>query len=291
MSAKRTPSVLSHVLLAATLGAGGFMATALAQDGDADTNIATINGEAYSLDLFRIFYAQRMQQTNAQNSPEFQERAFNEFLNLVVASQAAEKRKLANDDQVKLALELQRMTVLSTAELQAIAEETEVTDKELEEAYETLKEQSKRTEYKARHILVDDEEKAKEIAKKVKKSKAKDFEKLAKENSLGPTADKGGDLGWFDARTMVKPFAEAVGTLEPGQWTEEPIQTQFGWHVILLEETRDAAPPSLEEAKPALEGAVRRQKVAQVLNELRANATVDLNEDVVKLKEEDGEEE
>jgi peptidyl-prolyl cis-trans isomerase C len=290
MYAKRTTRVLSHALLAAALGAGGFTATALAQDGDAETNIATVNGQTYPLDLFRIFFAQRLQQTNAQNSPEFQERAFNEFLNLVVASQAAEKRQLADNEEVKLALELQRMTVLSTAELQAIAQETEVTDKELEEAYEALKEQSKRTEYKARHILVDDEDKAKELAKKVKKSKAKDFEKLAKENSLGPTADKGGDLGWFDARTMVKPFADAIATLEPGQWTEEPIQTQFGWHVILLEETRDAAPPSLEEAKPALEAAVKRQKVGQALNELRANAMVDLNEDVVKLKEEgDGE--
>jgi len=290
MSAKRTPRVLSPVLLAAALGAGGLTATALAQDGDAETAIATINGETYPLGLFQIFFAQRMQQTNAQNSPEFQERAFNEFLNLVVASQAAEKRELADNEEVKLALELQRMTVLSTAELQAIAQETEVTDEELEEAYESLKEQSKRTEYKARHILVDDEDKAKELAKKVKKSKAKNFEKLAKENSLGPTADKGGDLGWFDARTMVKPFADAIATLEPGQWTEEPIQTQFGWHVILLEETRDAAPPSLEEAKPALEAAVKRQKVGQALNELRANAMVDLNEDVVKLKEEgDGE--
>jgi peptidyl-prolyl cis-trans isomerase C len=252
-----------------------------------DTLIATINGEPYTLDLFRVFYAQRLQQAGEQNSPEFQERAFNEFMNLVVAAQDAEARKLGERADVQTSLELQRMMVLSSAALQAIAAETEVTDEELEQAYEQFKEQAKRTEYKARHILVDEQDKAQELAKQVTKKKAKNFEELAKENSLGPTADKGGDLGWFDARQMVKPFADALAKLEPGQWTEEPIQTQFGWHVILLEETRDAEPPTLEDARANLEVAVKRQKVAARLAEMRNQAMVDLNEDVVKVKEEE----
>jgi peptidyl-prolyl cis-trans isomerase C len=252
-----------------------------------DTLIATINGEPYTLDLFRVFYAQRLQQAGEQNSPEFQERAFNEFMNLVVAAQDAEARKLGERADVQTSLELQRMMVLSSAALQAIAAETEVTDEELEQAYEQFKEQAKRTEYKARHILVDEQDKAQELAKQVTKKKAKNFEELAKENSLGPTADKGGDLGWFDARQMVKPFADALAKLEPGQWTEEPIQTQFGWHVILLEETRDAEPPTLEDARANLEAAVKRQKVAARLAEMRNQAMVDLNEDVVKVKEEE----
>jgi peptidyl-prolyl cis-trans isomerase C len=252
-----------------------------------DTLIATINGEPYTLDLFRVFYAQRLQQSGAQNSPELQERVFNEFMNLVVAAQDAEARKLGERADVQTSLELQRMMVLSSAALQAIAAETEVTDEELEQAYEQFKEQAKRTEYKARHILVDEQDKAQELAKQVTKKKAKNFEELAKENSLGPTADKGGDLGWFDARQMVKPFADALAKLEPGQWTEEPIQTQFGWHVILLEETRDAEPPTLEDARANLEVAVKRQKVAARLAEMRNQAMVDLNEDVVKVKEEE----
>jgi peptidyl-prolyl cis-trans isomerase C len=286
---------LHNPLLRPALAAGLTVALAAApglapaqedQVGD-DTLIATINGEPYKLDLFRVFYAQRLQQANAQNSPEFQERAFNEFMNLVVAAQDAEARKLGERTDVQAALELQRMMVLSNAALQAIAAETEVTDEELEQAYEQFKEQAKRTEYKARHILVDDQKKAQELAKQVTKKKGKNFEELAKENSLGPTADKGGDLGWFDARQMVKPFADAVDKLEPGQWTEEPIQTQFGWHVILLEETRDAEAPSLEDARNNLEAAIKRQKVATKLGELRNQAQVDLNEDVVKLKEEE----
>jgi peptidyl-prolyl cis-trans isomerase C len=286
---------LHNPLLRPAFAAGLTVALAIApgitpaqegQVGD-DTLIATINGQPYTLELFRVFYAQRLQQANAQNSPEFQERAFNEFMNLVVAAQDAETRDLGERADVQASLKLQRMMVLSNAALQAIAAETEVTDEELEQAYEQFKEQAKRTEYKARHILVDDQEKAQELAKQVTKKKGKNFEELAKENSLGPTADKGGDLGWFDARQMVKPFADALAGLEPGQWTEEPIQTQFGWHVILLEETRDAEPPSLEDAKPNLEAAIKRQKVATKLGEMRDQAKVDLNEEVVKLKEEE----
>lgn len=260
-----------------------------AQDAAApdETVIATVNGQPYALDLFRVFYTQRLQETGQQNTPAFQEQAFNEFLSTVVASQEGEKRKLADDANVQTALQLQRMMIMSNAALQNIANDTEVTDEELQKAYEQFTEQAKRTEYKARHILVDDQAKAEELIKQVEKSKGKDFEKLAKENSLGPTAEKGGDLGWFDARQMVKPFADAVSALEPGSWTKQPVQTQFGWHVILLEETRTAEPPTFEEAKPNLEAAVKRQKVAETLAELRQNAELELNTDVVKMKEDD----
>jgi len=287
MRSNRSPKHLLRGTVAAGLVAAALAAPAPAQEqptGD-DTLIATINGEPYKLDLFRLFYAQRLQQAGVENSPEFQEQAFNEFMNLVVSAQEGEKRKLSDRPDVQSALELERMMVLSTAALQAIGADTEVTDDELKQAYEQFKEQAKRTEYKARHILVDDKEKAEEIAKQVTKKKGKNFEELAKDNSTGPTAEKGGDLGWFDARQMVKPFADAVAKLEPGEWTEEPVQTQFGWHVILLEETRDAEPPSFEDAKPGLEAALKRQQVAEKLAEMRNGAKVELNEDVVKLKE------
>jgi peptidyl-prolyl cis-trans isomerase C len=206
-------------------------------------------------------------------------------LSLVVAAQEGEKRDLATNPDVQTALELQRLMILSNAALQSIANDAPPTDDELKEAYEKFKEQAQRAEYKARHILVDDQAKAEALIKQLDENKGEGFDKLAKENSLGPTAEKGGDLGWFDARQMVKPFADAVGTLEPGSYTEQPVQTQFGWHVILLEDTRTAEPPTFEEAKPTLEAAVKRQKVADALNKLRQEAKVDLNQDVVKLKE------
>jgi peptidyl-prolyl cis-trans isomerase C len=280
----KTALALSMMLTAAVAALPVSAQDAAAPD---ETIIATVNGQPYALDLFRVFYTQRLQETGQQNTPAFQEQAFNEFLSTIVASQEGEKRKLADDANVQTALQLQRMMIMSNAALQNIANETEVTDEELQKAYEQFTEQAKRTEYKARHILVDDQAKAEELIKQVEKSKGKDFEKLAKENSLGPTAEKGGDLGWFDARQMVKPFADAVSALEPGSWTKQPVQTQFGWHVILLEETRTAEPPSFEEAKPNLEAAVKRQKVGETLAELRENAELELNTDVVKMKEDD----
>jgi peptidyl-prolyl cis-trans isomerase C len=282
---------MKHAATSALLIAGLVLAAPVtAQEGQAQpgdgTLLATVNGKEYPLDVFRAFFSERVQQTGGQNTPELQQQAFNEFLNLVVASQEADKRNLGDLPEVQSALEMQRMMVMSAAALQQIAAESDPTEDELKAAYEDFVEQAKRTEYKARHILVDEKAQAEDLIKKLDKSKGKDFEKLARENSLGPTAEKGGDLGWFDARRMVKPFSDAVATMEPGNYTEQPVQTQFGWHVILLEDTRPAEPPSFDEAKPQLEAALRRQKVAEKLNELRAAADVDLNEDVVKVREE-----
>jgi len=285
-----TPPLSLSVLLTALIAAAP--GSLLAQDeaatptATADTNIASVNGKDYSLDLFRVFFTQRLQETNGQNSPAFQEQAFNEFLSLVVAAQEGEKRDLATNADVQTAIELQRLMILSNAALQSIANDSPPTDDELKQAYEKFKEQAQRKEYKARHILVDEKAKAEELIKQLDDSKGEGFDELAKENSLGPTAEKGGDLGWFDARQMVKPFSDALSTLEPGSYTKQPVQTQFGWHVIMLEETRTAEPPTFEEAKPTLEAAVTRQKVADALNELREKAEVDLNQDVVKLKQE-----
>lgn len=252
---------------------------------DPSTTIATVNGKDYGLDLFRMFFAQRLQETQAQNSAAFQEQAFNEFIALVVAAQEGESRALAEDASVQTALELQRLMVLSNAALRSIAKDQPPTEDELKQAYERFKEQARRTEYKARHILVDDKAKAEELIKQLDENEGEGFDKLARENSLGPTAEKGGDLGWFDSRQMVKPFADAVADLKPGGYTEQPVQTQFGWHVILLDETRIATPPTFEEAKPTLGAAVERQKVTDVVTKLREEAKVELNEEVVKIRE------
>lgn len=270
------------ICMAALLAAG----SALAQDSvvdDPSTVIATVNGEGYPLDVFRVFYNERIQ--GNQNTPEMQERAFNEFLNLIVASQEAEKLNLEQEREVQAALELRHMMIMSSAALQKFGDQAEPSESDLKKAYDEFVEEAKRTEYKARHILVDEEEKAKELIKQLEKKKGKNFEKLAEENSLGPTAEKGGDLGWFDSRQMVKPFADAVSEMEVGTFTTEPVKTQFGWHVILLEETRDAEPPTFEEVKPQLEASLKRQMVVEKLGELREKADVKLNEEVVKMKD------
>ncbi len=275
------------LLLAALLGAGTCLAedTKEATPPAGDANIATVNGTPYSLDLFRMFYMDRMQETQHENDQAFQQQAFNEFMSLVVASQEADRRKLQDDPGVATALELQRLKVMSNAALASMAREIQVSDEELAQAYEQVKKQAARTEYKARHILVKDEDEAKKLIKEL--DKKADFAALAKKHSLGPTGKSGGELEWFDKDQMVQPFAEAVAAMKPGTYTKEPVQTQFGWHIIELQETRTAEPPKLEDVKPQLTAMVQRQKLGGELAAMRDKAMVELNEEVVQVKPRD----
>jgi len=274
------------LLLCALLAAGSGFAEDkkdTAKDTDSpDTLIATVNGKPYQLDVFRLFYMERLQESRAENNAAFQQQVFDEFMGLIVASQEGERRKLENERNVVAGLQLERMKIMSNAALSAMASDMEPTEKELQDAYAKVKEQSARTEYKARHILVKDEAEAKKLIKEL--DKGADFAELAKKNSTGPNGKTGGDLGWFDPSQMVPPFAEAVAAMKPGSYSKEPVHTQFGWHVIKLEETRKAEPPTFEEAKPRLVALVQRQKIAEKINEMRSKAMVELNEDVVKVK-------
>ena len=274
------------LLLCALLTAGAAAAEdakdAEAQPQGEDVLIATVNGTPYGLDLFRLFFLERLQQSQGQNSPELQEQAFNDFMSLVVASQEAARRNLEQDPDVGVAIELQRMKILSNAVLASMAEEIEPTEDELKKAYEEVKENASQTEYKARHILVKDEEEAKNMIEKL--DGGADFGDLAREHSLGPTGKNGGELEWFDANQMVAPFSEAVAAMEKGTYTKTPVQTQFGWHVIELQDSRKAEPPSFEDAKQQLTALLKRQKLSATLAEMRDGAMVELNEEVVKIK-------
>ena len=270
------------LLLCTLLATGGAFAEDKKDTDSPETLIATVNGTPYRLDVFRLFFMERLQGRSANNDPAFQQQVFDEFMGLIVASQEGDRRKLEGERNVVAALELERMKVMSNAALSAMAAEIEPTEKELKETYDKVKEQAVRTEYKARHILVKEEDEAKKLIKQL--DKGGKFEELAKKNSLGPTAKDGGDLGWFDPNQMVAPFAEAVAKLEPGTYTKEPVHTQFGWHVIELQETRKAEPPSFEDAKPQLAALVTRQKIGEKIDEMRKNAMVELNEDIVRLK-------
>ena len=278
---KKTPLAL---LLCTLLATGGAVAEDKKDTDSPETLIATVNGTPYRLDVFRVFFMERLQGRPASNDPAVQQQLFDEFMNLIVSSQEGDRRKLEGERNVVAAMELERMKVMSNAALSAMADEIKPSEKELKEAYDRIKEQASRTEYKARHILLKSEDEAKKLIKQL--DKGAKFEELAKKHSEGPTGKDGGDLGWFDPAQMVAPFAEAVTKLEPGSYTKEPVQTQFGWHIIELQETRKAEPPSFEDAKPQLTALVKRQKLGEKLADMRNNAMVDLNEDVVRLKAE-----
>ena len=129
-------------------------------------------------------------------------------------------------------------------------------------------------EYKAKHILVKTEEEAKKLIAEL--DKGADFSALAKKSSIDPMGSDGGDLGWFTADRMVAPFSEAVVNLENGHYTKQPVQTQFGWHVILREESRTLNPPPLDAVKDQIRSLLQRQKVQSLLDSLRKTANVEV---------------
>ena len=246
-----------------------------------DTTIATINGEAIPLDLFRGFYAERMRQTNSQNTPAFQNRAFNEFVNILVTAQDARKAGLDKEKGFELALEIQRLQLLSGYAIQNAVKTRVPSDEELQKAYDERYGKDKQIEYKARHILVKTEEEGKKVITELEGGA--DFAELAKTRSLGPTGKDGGELNWFGTGQMVQPFTDATKALKPGEHSSEPVKTQFGWHVILLEDTRESEPPALDDVKDELTQGLQRQTLSRYVSELREQAEMDLNTDLIKV--------
>ncbi len=151
--------------------------------------------------------------------------------------------------------------------------EAQVTEDALQERYKKLVEETKsKEEVWARHILAETEAKAKEIIADLKKGE--DFAELAKKRSTGPSASKGGDLGYFSADEMVPAFAEAAFALEKGQFTETPVQTEFGWHVIKAEDRRAAEPPTVEEVTESLRADLSREIATAYIQGLREEAEI-----------------
>lgn len=183
-------------------------------------------------------------------------------------------RGLADSEEVKQRLEEARSRIIQQVYLEQLIDE-ELTDERVQEAYEEFKEQTPaEPEVNARHILVETEEKAQEIIDKLEGGA--DFAELAKEESTGPSGPKGGELGWFKKGDMVEPFAEAAFAMEPGTVSKTPVQTQFGWHVIKVEDRRTAEPPPLEQVEGQLRQQLAQQVVAEKVQSLRDGVEVEI---------------
>ncbi|QJQ07699.1 peptidylprolyl isomerase [Undibacterium piscinae] len=196
-------------------------------------------------------------------------------MQLLVAQEAA-KKGLEKTPEVADQLEMIKQSVLADAFVQDYMKSNTVTDEMLTTEYEKIKTQAAGNQYKARHILVEKEADAKDIIAKLNKD-PKAFEGLAKAKSKDPgSKDKGGDLGWFDPRGMVPEFGAAVAKLENGKFTAEPVKSQFGYHVIMLEDTRANPVPTLEQVKPRLAQQVQQQNLKKMLDDLKAKAKIEI---------------
>jgi peptidyl-prolyl cis-trans isomerase C len=248
--------------------AGVMACPVLAAEPTADTVVATVDGKAITLghmiamrEALPAQYLQLDDQT-----------LFNGILDQIIQQQtlaeASESHIRARDT---LMMDNQRRSYLAGVSLDAAAAAA-VTDDELQTLYkEKYSENDLGTEYHASHILVETEEEAKAIKAEI--NGGADFAALAKEKSTGPSGPNGGDLGWFGLGMMVKPFEDAVVAMVPGQ-ISDPVETQFGWHIIDLIETRSAKAPAFEDAREELAGELRQSAVEQLVKDLTAAAVV-----------------
>jgi peptidyl-prolyl cis-trans isomerase C len=178
------------------------------------------------------------------------------------------------EDQINLT----RQSILANAFVQDYAKNNPVSDDELKAEYDKVKAQMSGNEYKARHILVDKESVAKDIIAKLKKN-PKQFDSLAKQYSKDPgSRNEGGELGWFDPHGMVPEFGDAVAKLQKGKFTLEPVKTQFGYHVILLEDIRTHVPPTFDQVKSQLAKQVQQEKLKKLIDDMMAKAKIDITE-------------
>lgn len=234
--------------------------------------VATVNGKPIAKSEFDLYLQNVQQQSQREISESEKTAILDQFIGMKLAAEAAEKAGLAKQPKVEDQLALARMNVIVDAGLQKYLEDNPVSDAELKPEYDAQVAQMPR-EYHARHILVNDKATADAITKDLQGGA--DFAKLAEQKSTDPSGKSGGDLGWFTLDTMVKPFSDAVSKLQPGQLTAEPVQSQFGWHVIKLEESRSAAAPAFEEVKERVRVIVQRKKLQSYLDELRKGAKIE----------------
>jgi len=183
----------------------------------------------------------------------------------------AEKDGLSKGETAA-AIELSRLDALQRAATESYLKDKTPTEQELKTEYDTQVAQMPRNEYRARHILVQTKEFADQILARL--AKGEKFEALAKD-SLDSSRDKGGDLGWFGPQAMVKPFADAVMALKKGETTAKPVQTQFGFHIIRLDDVREVQPPPFEQVKPQLTQVVLAKKFRAYGDELAKAAKVE----------------
>ena len=235
-------------------------------------NVATVNGKPIPAARVDQMVKQVVAQGRATDSPQLREMIKKDLIGREVLIQEADKQGIGARADVKTAIDNARQSIIINAMLSDYVKKHPVTDAEIKTAYDQYKTQVGDKEYHARHILVEKEEDAKAIIAKLKAG-AK-FEDLAKQSKDTGSAANGGDLDWAPPSAFVKPFSDAMTSLQKGQITETPVQTQFGYHVIKLEDSRAAKVPSFEEVKPQIAESLQQQKLQAYQQELKKKAKI-----------------
>jgi peptidyl-prolyl cis-trans isomerase C len=234
-------------------------------------NLAVVNGKPVPSSRADAMVKQMAAQ-GQQDTPQLRSMVKEELINREILMQEADRLGLSQSAEVKNQLEMARQAIVIRALVADYVKKNPVSEADMKAEYDKYKAQAGDKEYHARHILVEKEDDAKAIIAKLK-SGAK-FEDLAKQSKDPGSASRGGDLDWASPSSFVKPFSDAMVGLQKGQFTETPVHTQFGWHVIKLEDVRPAKVPSFEEVKPQIAEALQQQKLQAYQQELRKKAKI-----------------
>ena len=255
--------------LAAALLFGAMISASAVAAGKA---FVTVNGVAVSQTLADALMAEQKAK-GAPDSPELKNAVREELIRRELVAQEAKKAGLEKKPDIVVQADAARQGVFIRAYIIEYVKKNPISDAELKAEYEAIKAKLGNTEYKARHILVKNEEDAKVIIVNLKKG-AK-FEELAKQSIDPGSKDNGGDLGWASAGNFVKPFSDALTSLSKGKYTEASVKSEFGYHVILLEDSRPLNVPPFDEIKPRLAQQAQAQQINKMVDGLRAKAKIE----------------
>jgi peptidyl-prolyl cis-trans isomerase C len=251
----------SWVLLAAFAAAPAFA-----------QNIAVVNGTPIPKARADALIDQLVHQ-GQQNTPQLQMAVREELVNREILMQEALRRGLPNRPDIKAQISVAQQTVVLRALIEDFVKNNTPTDAEVTARYNALIKDAGGKEYHLHHILVDNEQQAKDLIARIKAGAS--FEDLAKQFSKDPGSGKnGGDLDWSDPKAYVPEFADAATHLQKGQMTDTPVHTQFGWHIIRLDDTRAITPPPLEQVKPQIVQQMQQEKLQAFEEGLRKNAKI-----------------
>ena len=261
---KKLPFVATACLLA--LAAVAPLASA--------QNIAIVNNKPVPKARVEAFIDQVVKQGQQQRTPELEKQVRDELVMREIFQQEAERRGLQASSEYKQQMEFARQSILIRELFADYSKKNVVSDADLQAEYKQLKGQAGDKEYRARHILVETEDEAKSLITQLKGG-AK-FDELAKKHSKDPgSGQNGGDLDWAAPAGYVPEFSQAMTKLEKGKFTDTPVKSQFGWHIIQLDDTRDAQFPSFDEVKPQLSQRLQQTKLAKFRDDLKAKAKTD----------------
>ena len=263
--------LLPLTLIAGLLAQAPAFAAEPAKGAAGKNVVATVNGVGIPQGAYDLL-AERAKAQGATEGPQLTNEIRGRLIQTELLNQAAKKKGLDRKPEITLQTDLARHQIIANAYVADYVQSHPVTDAAAKAEYDRLVAQTGNKEFKSRHILVKEEKEAKDIIERLKMGEK--FDKLASLSTDPGTKDKGGDLGWTVPSSFVEPFAKALAGLTPGTYTQAPVQTPFGYHVIQLDEVRDLKLPSFEEAKPQITQRLQAQTVEQHLQELAKAAKI-----------------